>query len=60
MTKQRLYHSQFNHRGFENSKGAKSRAHNCRAKIALQMLHGKPVFLKEICSPDCKRSPVAC
>lgn len=52
MTKQRLYHSQFNHRGFEITKGAKSRAHNCRAKIALQMLHGKPVFLEEICSPD--------
>lgn len=46
MTKQRLYHSNFNHNGFRSGKANKSRAHNLRASNALKK------ELKDICSPE--------
>ena len=52
MTKQRLYHSQFNHHGWQSGKGSKSRAHNLRATEALKKLYSNSVELEEICDPD--------
>lgn len=52
MTKQRLYHSQFNHNGWKKSKGNKSRAHNLRAEQSLKNLYKNTVLLNDICSPE--------
>ncbi|PAR26845.1 coiled-coil domain-containing protein [Vibrio metoecus] len=52
MTKQRLYHSNFNHMGWKKKKGEKSRAHNLRAIAALVKLYMQSVDITEICDPD--------
>lgn len=52
MSKQRLYHSNFNHNGWKKKKGEKSRAHNLRADLALDGLYMGSVVLDEICDPD--------
>lgn len=52
MSKQRLYHSQFNHKGWKKNKASKSRAHNLRAAKELESLYMQSVKLEEICDVD--------
>lgn len=52
MSKQRMYHSSFNHNGFKKKQGAKSRAHNLRAEITLKNLYTNSVEMEQICDPD--------
>lgn len=49
MTKQRLYHSNFNHHGHKRGKANRSRAHNLRAKAILENLYTDKLKMEEIC-----------
>lgn len=52
MSKQRLYHSQFNHNGWKKKKASKSRAHNLRAEKILKHLYQNSVKVEQICDVD--------
>ncbi|WPC74155.1 coiled-coil domain-containing protein [Vibrio porteresiae] len=49
MTKQRLYHSNFNHHGHRRGKANRSRAHNLRAKAVLESLYTDKLEMNDIC-----------
>ncbi len=49
MTKQRLYHSNFNHHGHRRGKANRSRAHNLRAKAILENLYTDKLKMEDIC-----------
>ncbi|ENO7073332.1 hypothetical protein ACBZ37_003176 [Vibrio cholerae] len=58
MTKQRLYHSNFNHHGHRRGKANRSRAHNLRAKAVLENLYTDKLKMSDICDFDLTKNNV--
>ncbi|QPL53588.1 hypothetical protein [Vibrio navarrensis] len=58
MTKQRLYHSNFNHHGHRRGKANRSRAHNLRAKSVLENLYTDKLEINDICDFDLTKNNI--